>query len=117
MRSKKKAPSWLNIFNLPAVDLSDLEFQGLVDRAIVPPFPGRVEYKGSTWPAICLQNIPLNPGEVVQIVGRYNITLLVTPVVQSNSQKNINLPDSKHLNSKMASAYNHPFPKKIITTV
>ena len=87
MQSKKKFPSWLNIFNLPAVDLSYLEFQGLVEQAIVPPFPGRVEYQGSTWPAISSQNIPLNPGEVVQIVGRDNLTLLVTPVVQSNLKK------------------------------
>jgi hypothetical protein len=94
MRTKKKPPSWLNILHLPSVDVSDLEFQGLVDRAIVPPFPGRVEYQGSTWPAISSENIPLHPGELVQIVGRDNLTLLVTPVAKSNLTKHLNFPES-----------------------
>jgi len=94
MRTKKKPPSWLQILNLPSVHLSDIEFQGLVDRAIVPPFPGRVEYQGSTWPAISSENIPLHPGELVQIVGRDNLTLLVTPVAKSNLTKHLNFPES-----------------------
>lgn len=40
----------------------------------------RIEYQGSSWPAICLQNITLNSGEIVKVIGRYNITLLVTQV-------------------------------------
>ncbi len=115
MRTKKKPRSWLNIFNLPWVDLSELEFQGLVERAIVPPFTGRVEYQGSTWPAICSQNIPLNPGELVQIVGRDNLTLLVTPVVQSNLKKNLNVPASKQFNRTSSPEYSDQTSEKKIS--
>lgn len=52
----------------------------IVDETIVPYFGGRVRFQSSWWPALCLHNITLGPGEVVSVVGRDNITLLVEPI-------------------------------------
>lgn len=52
----------------------------IVDETIVPYFGGRVRFQSSWWPALCLHNITLGPGEVVCVVGRHNITLLVEPM-------------------------------------
>ncbi|MEC4985726.1 MAG: NfeD family protein [Oscillatoria sp. PMC 1068.18] len=40
---------------------------------------GRVYYKGSWWPARCVQEATLVPGQVCYVVGMNNITLLVDP--------------------------------------
>jgi membrane protein implicated in regulation of membrane protease activity len=52
----------------------------IVSDAIVPFRGGRVQFQGSWWPARCEQNVTLLPGDVVQVIGRQNITLLVQPL-------------------------------------
>ncbi len=52
----------------------------IVSSTIVPFQGGRVQFQGSWWPARCDQEITLLPGDIVQVIGRQNITLLVQPV-------------------------------------
>ena len=54
----------------------------IVSDTIVPFRGGRVQFKGSWWPARCEQNVTLLAGDVVQVIGRQNITLLVQPIHQ-----------------------------------
>lgn len=60
-------------------NLEEIEKQAIVDEAIVPHLGGRVRFQSSWWPALCQQNITLLPGEIVYVVGRYNLILLVEP--------------------------------------
>ena len=51
--------------------------EAIVTEAIEPQKAGRVKFQGSWWPARCIQEICLNPGDVVYVVDRKNITLYV----------------------------------------
>ena len=51
--------------------------RAVVSDTIAPHTRGRVHFQGSWWPAQCEQNVTLAVGEVVQVIGRQNITLLV----------------------------------------
>ncbi|HEY9836594.1 MAG TPA: NfeD family protein, partial [Vampirovibrionales bacterium] len=66
--------------------VADWNKRAIVDEAIVPYFGGRVRFQNSWWPALCLHQITLDPGEVVYVVGRHNITLLVEPTSQNQTQ-------------------------------
>lgn len=61
--------------------LSSLNGQAIVERAIEPQRTGRVKYKASWWAARCLEDIVIPVGEAVNIVGVQGITLLVEPTV------------------------------------
>lgn len=62
---------------------SDPEYwgKGVVSETIKPFEAGRVEFKGSWWPAISEQGIILATGTLVQVIGRHNITLIVQPIL------------------------------------
>jgi membrane protein implicated in regulation of membrane protease activity len=64
---------------------ADLSYRGraIVSDTIAPDKRGRVHFQGSWWPAQCEQGITLAVGEVVQVMGRKNITLLVRPAQAS----------------------------------
>lgn len=64
---------------------SDPTYRGraIVSETIAPRARGRVHFQGSWWPAQCEQDITLIVGEVVQVIGRQNITLLVRAVRSS----------------------------------
>ncbi len=66
-----------NLEKSHSVDI-DLEFPATVDQIIQPGKPGRIRFRASYWPAECVQDATLLPGEVVHVVGRDNITLLVS---------------------------------------
>ncbi|MDF0553031.1 NfeD family protein [Kamptonema sp. UHCC 0994] len=53
--------------------------EAIVDEPIYPRRSGRVYFQATWWPARCEQEITLEPGEIVYVVGIYNITLLVSP--------------------------------------
>jgi len=56
---------------------SYLEKEAIVDETIYPHRSGRVSFRGPWWPARCPREITLIPGEIVYVIGMYNITLLV----------------------------------------
>lgn len=64
---------------------TDSSYRGraVVSESIAPRRRGRVHFQGSWWLAECEQDITLAVGEVVQVVGRQNITLLVQAVYTS----------------------------------
>ena len=67
---------------------NELKGQATVNMIIQPGNTGYVRFQGSWWPARCEQQITIIPGEVVDVVGHENITLLVKPVqwIESNWQ-------------------------------
>lgn len=58
--------------------------EAIVDETIMPNKIGRIRYRGSVWNAKCLQEIAINPEEIVYVVGNDGITLIVDTV--SNSE-------------------------------
>jgi membrane protein implicated in regulation of membrane protease activity len=56
--------------------VSELE-KAIVEEEIRPNQPGRVRFQSSWWPAKCVREITLQPGEVVRVVSLENITLVV----------------------------------------
>ncbi|XGW00026.1 MAG: NfeD family protein [Leptolyngbya sp. BL-A-14] len=61
---------------------TDTSYRGraIVSEIITPRSRGRVYFQGSWWLAQCEQDITLAVDEVVQVIGRQNITLLVRPM-------------------------------------
>lgn len=57
--------------------------RAIVSDTIAPRARGRVHFQGSWWPAQCEQEITIAVGEVVQVIGRQNITLLVRQIRSS----------------------------------
>jgi membrane protein implicated in regulation of membrane protease activity len=51
--------------------------EAVVSQEIGPNQKGRVCFRGSWWPASCEENIILQPGVMVKVVGIRDITLLV----------------------------------------
>jgi membrane protein implicated in regulation of membrane protease activity len=49
----------------------------IVEEEIKPNQSGSVRFQSSWWPAKCLREITLQPGEVVRVVRLDNITLIV----------------------------------------
>ena len=56
----------------------DFQKEAIVDETIYPHRSGRVYFQASWWPARCEEEIILEAGKTVYVVGIYNITLLVS---------------------------------------
>ena len=61
----------------------ELDQEAIVMEVIRPGKQWRVHYSGSYWNARCPQAVPLQPGDIVYVVGRQNITLIVEPSLVS----------------------------------
>ena len=61
--------------------------QAIVEQAISPDRAGRVRFKASRWFARCEQPLAIAPGELVDVIGVQNITLLVEPAVLLTASK------------------------------
>ncbi|MBW4474140.1 MAG: NfeD family protein [Stenomitos rutilans HA7619-LM2] len=61
---------------------ADTSYKGraVVSETITPCLRGRVYFQGSWWLAQCEQDITIAVDEVVQVIGRQNITLLVRAI-------------------------------------
>jgi membrane protein implicated in regulation of membrane protease activity len=57
----------------------DFQKEAIVDETIHPRRSGRVYFQATWWPARCEKEITLETGDIVYVVGIYNITLLVEP--------------------------------------
>ena len=57
----------------------ELDQEAIVIEVIRPGKQWRIHYSGSYWNARCYQTALLQPGDVVYVVGRQNITLIVEP--------------------------------------
>lgn len=73
-----KAPAQID----PSQGLVWTQGQATVSDTISPGKAGRVRFKGSWWPAKCTQHLTMYPGDVVQVIGVKNITLIVEPIVR-----------------------------------
>ncbi|MEG4811240.1 NfeD family protein [Microcoleus sp. F8-D3] len=51
--------------------------KAIVEEEIKPNQSGSVRFQSSWWPAKCVREITLQPGEVVRVVRLENITLIV----------------------------------------
>ncbi len=73
----------LSSSNTPTRKFNELKGQAIVEQTIQPGINGRVHFRNSWWPAQCQQNMTLVPGEIVDVIGHDNITLLVEPASRS----------------------------------
>lgn len=72
----------------PAVALPPFsKYEATVVKAIEPFRTGQIRFQGSWWSARCQRDIVLQPGELVNVVGRQNITLLVEPIASSQKKR------------------------------
>jgi mannose-6-phosphate isomerase class I len=76
-----------------------LSREAIVDEIILPNQPGRIRYRGSLWYAKSLQEIAINPGEIVYVVSNDGITLIVDTV--ANSDNNYPGQDQKKSSAAM----------------
>ena len=83
----------LNLFNLikksPKKTRSSQRFQGeaIVEQEINFYRKGRVKFKGSWWFATCDQDLSFIPGDLVEVVGIKDITLIVKPRYSQKTNK------------------------------
>jgi membrane protein implicated in regulation of membrane protease activity len=61
--------------------------RAIVEETIRPNHSGRVRFQGSWWFARCLDDITVEPGHEVNVVGHQGITLLVEPALVLTSQR------------------------------
>lgn len=55
--------------------------QAVVDEVInAPGQAGRVYFRDSWWPAQCVHEITIQPGDIVRVIGIEGITLIVEPL-------------------------------------
>ncbi|MBW4692865.1 MAG: NfeD family protein [Lyngbya sp. HA4199-MV5] len=58
--------------------------EAIVMEVIQPKRQWRVSFSGSYWKARCTQEAALQPGDIVYVVDRQNITLIVAPKLVSH---------------------------------
>ncbi|NEN92896.1 MAG: hypothetical protein F6K48_29995 [Okeania sp. SIO3H1] len=59
--------------------------EAVVDEIIRPNQLGRIRYRGSLWNAKCLQELTVNTGEVVYVLGNDGITLIVDTIPNNDN--------------------------------
>ncbi|MCL1475767.1 NfeD family protein [Argonema antarcticum] len=80
-----------------------LEKRAVVEQTIQPQKRGRVGFQGSWWPAICVKEVSLIPGEIVYVTGRCGITLLVEPVLSPSFSTLPDTAESQNFSDAIAS--------------
>lgn len=58
----------------------ELENVGIVCAKISPGQTGQIEYRGSWWSAVCLNDLVLLPKTRVKVIDRVNLILVVEPI-------------------------------------
>lgn len=59
--------------------------RAIVEETIRPNHSGRVRFQGSWWFARCPQDVTIEPGNEVRVIGNQGITLLIEPVLALTS--------------------------------
>ena len=54
--------------------------KAVVEKTIQPLSRGRVHFQGTSWYAECQQELQFVPGEVVEVIGIHQKTLMIEPV-------------------------------------
>lgn len=77
-----KLKTGLSRFVKTCVNSSQFNNQAIVVEAIEPGKTGRVRFQATSWSARCISGASLQPGQIVYVIGHYNIMLSVeaTPV-------------------------------------
>lgn len=75
--------------------LGYLNRQAIVQQVIKLQQRGRVRFAGSDWFARCDQDVTIHPGEIVDVIGAENITLLVEPAFLLAASKTV-FPKLQH---------------------
>ena len=65
--------------------------EAIVMEVIQPGRQWRVSFSGSYWNARCSQEAPLQPGDVVYVVDRQNITLIIEPKLANIAHPALNV--------------------------
>lgn len=71
--------------------------EAIVHQEISPGRTGVVRFRGSWWNARCEQGITLTPGESAKVIGRRNLTLLVTPARPEYTDRSTESSESENL--------------------
>lgn len=51
--------------------------EATVVKTIKPQIGGRIRFRGTEWPARCLQDLTVPPGTIVRVIGHFKITWYV----------------------------------------
>lgn len=66
---------------LPWLDDEKSEHEAVIEDVLEPGKEWRVRYKASFWKAHAIKaNLHLSPKDIVQVVGRQNLTLLIQAI-------------------------------------
>ena len=75
---------WLFTDVPPSSLQQELDQEAIVMEVIRPGKQWRVSFGGSYWNARCPQEASLQPGDIVYVVDRQNITLIIEPQLVSH---------------------------------
>jgi len=83
---------------LPTGQEGDLrEVQAVVFELIPANSMGYIKFQGSLWRARCPQQVSLEPGMLVRVLDRKNLTLIVEPIARYVSSFNLNAQSSPYI--------------------
>jgi membrane protein implicated in regulation of membrane protease activity len=96
MKCVSRLQSWKSFFSIAdAYHQSDREIAeqvyefgqiAKVCERLRPGQSGQVEFRGSWWTALCLDNVVLLPGASVRVIDRVELTLVVEPLATAQVQ-------------------------------
>ena len=74
--------------NQSSVKPRSFENEAVVHKVVQQGKAWRISFEGTFWTARCTQEVILNPGDVVYVVGRQSITLLIESIPSFGRESN-----------------------------